>query len=75
VTVSNNWSESIDVFTRIGESPTQMFLGTVGAGRRDQFRLPDGARYALIQPTGAISTQPRMPASARSLVDLRYLCE
>jgi len=65
VAVSNNWSESIDVFTRIGASPTQVFLGTIGAGRSDQFRLPDGARYALIQPTGAISAQQRMPASAR----------
>jgi hypothetical protein len=74
VVVTNNWSEPVEVFSRIGAAPAQ-YVGTVAAGRQTLFKLPDGARFASVQPTGSTTTQPAMPAASRDLVDLRYLCE
>src|SRR5579885_868104 len=75
VVIDNHWSEPIEVFTRIGASPNQFFIGDVRAGERASFRLPDGARYAYVHRVGETSPQASMPAASQDLIDVRYLCE
>ena len=75
VAITNNWSEQVEVFTRIGASPVELYVGSVGPGRREQFRLPDGARYAYPRPMGATSPNAAIPRASQDLIDLRYLCE
>ena len=69
--VSNNSSEQLEVFARIGTSPSQVFLGTLSAGRREQFRLPQGSQYARVQRVGEMTDRQ---ASAE-MFDVRYLCD
>jgi hypothetical protein len=77
--VTNRWSESVDVFSRIGETPSQsgFYVGTVAAGRQDQFPLPAGARFVSLREVGSTATQPSVPAPSRNLglVDVGYRCE
>lgn len=68
--VSNNSSEPLEVFARIGTSPSQVFLGTLSAGRREQFRLPQGSQYARVQRVGAMADR-QAPVD---MFDVRYLC-
>ncbi len=71
VSVSNHWNRGIDVYAS-GRSSSRVLLGTVSAGESREFALtPD--QYAGYMAEG-VTRGVGVPSSARSLIQMRYLC-
>jgi hypothetical protein len=65
VVVGNYWNRAVDVYASTGG-----ILGIVDPGRREEFVLPEPARYAYARSSYRRGPQ-RVP---RSYVQFRYLC-
>ena len=73
VIVSNNWTQSIDVYSGARDQTAPIVIGSVRPGGRDELVLPLGSVYAYVRASEPTAGGYRpMPPTNR--VQLRYRC-
>jgi len=72
--VSNNWTQSVDVYAQASNQAAPILLGTVRRGGRDEFVLPPGATHTYARSAERQSGNMQYAVPPGDRVQIRYLC-